>query len=346
MGREHELDLLLDRWRLARAGQGQVVLVVGEAGIGKSRLLQTLRDRLSGERCARLRYFCSPFHQNTPFHPILDHIGRAAGLPGDDPADVKLDKLELLFGEGPADEAVALTAALLGLATENRYPPSTLGPQGRKAKLQQAWLRQLDRLAGRGPVLMVLEDAHWIDPSSREQFDLVVNHVQRLPVLMVATARPEFVSGWECHGHVVTLALDRLGLQQSAALVARIAGDQTLTGQVLEQILARADGIPLFLEELTKAVTESGILEDQVDLARPARPMPLPAIPTTLQDSLSARLDRLGSAKEVGQIAAVIGREFSHDLLSAVAPMDGATLDQAVARLDRGGTGVSARYAA
>ena len=335
VGREPDIGLLLDRWRRARDGEGQVVLLAGEAGIGKSRLLQDLSERVSGEPHTRLRYFCSPFHQSTAFHPILDQIERAAQLRSDDPADIKLAKLEALFAlsGGPVAEATALTAALVGIPAESRYGASDLGPQGRKVKLQQLWLQQLAGLAAQRPVLMLLEDAHWIDPSSVEQFDLVIGRVQRLPVLLVVTFRPEFEHPWSHHPHVTTLTLDRFGPRPSAAMVEGIAGEKALPGPVLDQILAKADGVPLYLEELTKAVLEGGGPENaggRWQLAGSLAPL---AIPATLHDSLMARLDRLAPVKQVAQVAAAIGREFSKDLLAAVCQLAGPQLDHALHQL-------------
>ena len=335
VGREHDLGLLFDRWRRARAGEGQIVLLSGEPGIGKSRLLQDLGERVSGEAHTRIRYFCSPFHRNTAFYPILDQIERAARLERDDPTDLKLAKLKALFAlsGGPVAEATALTAALLGIPAEGRYEASALGPQGRKVKLQEIWLQQLLGLATRRPVLMLLEDAHWIDPSSFEQFGTVVDRIQRWPVLLVVTFRPEFEPEWDAFPHVTVLYLDRFGPGQSAAMVERIAGSKTLPAPVLDQIVAKADGVPLFLEELTKAVLESGLLANAADRRRQAStPAPL-AIPATLQDSLMARLDRLAEVKQVAQTAAAIGREFRHDLLAAVSRLDDAALDHALHHL-------------
>ena len=277
----------------------------------------------------RLRYFCSPFHRNTAFYPILDQIERAARLHRDDPTDVKLAKLEALFAlsGGPVAEAAALTAALLGIPAESRYEASALGPQGRKVKLQEIWLQQLVGLAAQRPVLMLLEDAHWIDPSSIEQFDMVIDRIQRLPVLLVVTFRPEFEHPWSHYPHVTVLSLDRFSPRHSIAMVEGITGGKALPGPVLDQIVAKADGVPLFLEELTKAVLESGVLENAVDRWRLAGTLAPLAIPATLHDSLMARLDRLAPVKQVAQTAAAIGREFPHDLLAAVCQLDDAALD-------------------
>ena len=340
VGRKHELELVLDRWRRARAGEGQVVLLAGEPGVGKSRLLRELCERVSGEPHTRLRYFCSPFYQNTAFHPILEQIERAARLRRDDPPDRKLARLEALFAasggggsDAPVAEAATLTAALLGIPAETHLAISALGPQGRKARLQERWLRQLIGLAALRPVLMLLEDAHWLDPSSLEQFDLVVDRAQELRVLLVVTFRPGFERPWSRYPHATVLSLDRLGPRHSAAVVEGLTGGGALPAPVLAQIVAKADGVPLFLEELTKAVLESGQLENAADRWRlPSTPAPL-AIPASLQDSLTARLDHLAPVKQVAQAAAAIGREFPRELLAAVCRLEGTELDRALDQL-------------
>jgi class 3 adenylate cyclase/predicted ATPase len=335
VGREHELGLLLDRWSQAREGDGQVILLAGEPGIGKSRILLALRERVADQPHTRLRYFCSPYHTNTAFHPILDQLERGARIERDDLPDARLDKLETLFALSGKDgaEATGMIASLLSIPTGTRYPPVVLTPQARKAKVQEILLQQVVGLASDHPVLMLLEDAHWIDPTSLEQFDLVIERIQRLPVLIVITFRPEFQPPWTRYPHITSLSLNRLSCRQSVAMVERITGGKGVPDEVLGQIVEKADGVPLFLEELTKAVLESGLLEDAGDRYRLAGPLPPLAIPATLQDSLMARLDRLAPVKEVAQIASVIGREFPHDLLVALSPLPEVKLNEALGHL-------------
>jgi class 3 adenylate cyclase len=320
IGRDQELALLLDRWQRTKEGEGQVVLLSGEPGIGKSRLVRGLHEQLAGEPHTLLRHFCSPYHTNSALHPIIGLLERGAGLrPGDLP-DRQLDKLEAMLALAVADveASAALFADLLGINTSERYCRPDLSPQLKKEKTFQALLEQLAGLAVRQPVLSLYEDVHWIDPTMLELLGRVVDRVQRIPVLAVITFRPEFNAPWKGHGHVTALSLSRLGRRQGAAVVERVTAGKPLPAEVLNQILAKTDGVPLFVEELTKTVIESGLLRDKGDCYELAGPLPPLAIPATLQDSLMARLDRLAAVKEVAQMAACIGREFSHELLAAV----------------------------
>jgi ABC-type transport system involved in cytochrome c biogenesis ATPase subunit len=320
IGREEELELLRRRWRQVEEGEGRVVLLVGEAGIGKSRLTRALLEGLAGEPHLRLRYFCSPHHRNSALFPVISQIEHAAGFLRDDTAEQKLAKLDAVLARGAAaPEAVDLIADLLSLPA--RRPAPELSPQQRKEKTLAALLAQLDGLAREQPVLILFEDLHWIDPTSLELLAAIVDRVQRLPVLVLATARPEFIPPWPSHAHVTALSLTRLSRRECVGLVERITGGKSLPGEVLEQILARTDGVALFIEELTKTVIESGMLIDAGDRYRMAGPLPPLAIPTTLHDSLTARLDRLAPVKEVAQIAACIGRDFDYDLLAAASGM-------------------------
>jgi class 3 adenylate cyclase/predicted ATPase len=335
VGRNQELDLLLERWKRARVGVGQVVLLCGEPGIGKSRLVGTLRDRLAGEPHTDLSYFCSPHHRDSPLHPISAQLERAAGMTRHDTADEKLVKLETLLTQGSRDvQAEApLFATLLAIPASDRCPAPALSPQALKERTLAALLAQLEGLADRRPTLLLFEDAHWIDPTSLELLDRIVEGAHQLAVLLLITFRPEFAPLWADAPHLTRMALARLGHQQGAVMVHRLAGGKEMPEEVLSQLVARTDGIPLFVEELTKSVLESGLLRDVGDRYELTGPLPPLAIPSSLHDSLMARLDRLAATKEVAQIGAVIGREFPHDLLAAAASLPEADLRRALIQL-------------
>jgi predicted ATPase/class 3 adenylate cyclase len=320
VGRDEELDLLLRRWARVKAGDGQVVQISGEPGIGKSRLTATLTERLHAKPHLHLRYFCSPYHQDSALYPFIDQLGRVSEFVPDDPSAAKLAKLEaLLSGAAPAEEDMGLIADLLSLPASKRHPLPNISPQRKKERTLEALLRQLEGLARQQPVLMVFEDAHWIDPTSRELLDLTVERVRSLPVLLIVTFRPEFQPPWTGQPQVSMVTLNRLDGRDRAALVAQIAGGKALPDEVVAQIADRTDGVPLFVEELTKSVLESG-----------AGPL---GVPATLHDSLMARLDRLGSVRTVAQTGAAIGREFSYQLLQAVSRLPDDELQAALARL-------------
>jgi predicted ATPase len=320
VGREEEIDLLLRRWEQAKQREGRVVLISGEPGIGKSRIAQTILERLSGEPHTRLRYFCSPHHQDSALYPSITQLERAAGFRRDDTDEQRLSKLGAVLALGTNDlrEAVPLLADLLSIPMGDRYPPLNLTPQKRKERTLHAQVAQVEGLSARQPVLMAFEDVHWSDPTTRESLDLLVDRVPALRVLVLVTFRPEFKSLWIGRPHVTMLTLNRLPRRQGAEMIAYVTGGKALPKDIAEQIVDRTDGVPLFIEELTKAVVESGALTDAGDRYTAAGPLPPLAIPTSLNASLLARLDRLAPARDVAQIAAAVGRSFSHELISAV----------------------------
>ncbi|MEK1852186.1 MAG: adenylate/guanylate cyclase domain-containing protein [Phyllobacterium sp.] len=337
IGREQELALLLERWSRAVEGEGQVILLSGEPGIGKSRIVRALRENLANESYIPLSNYCSPYHTNSALYPVVGLLERAAQFDREDSAQVRLDKLETLLAQGGTQdrEAVPLLAALLAIPADARYPPLDLPPQRMKQRTLEVLVEQLAGLACRQPVLAVYEDVHWIDPSTLELLGLIVERVQRLPALVLITFRPEFGPPWTGHAHVTQLSLSRLTRRHGSAVALRVTGGKALPSEVLDQIVERTDGVPLFIEELTKAVLESGLLRDAGDHFELTETLPPLAIPATLHDSLMARLDHLAPVKEVAQIGAVIGRDFSHDLLAVVAPHDEGKLQDALAQLCR-----------
>ena len=322
VGRDQELALVLERWRQSVAGEGQAVLVVGEAGIGKSRLMQAVLDETAEDPHIVLRYQCSPQYTGTPLWPVVQQLGFAAGFAPEDSDEQKWQKIEALLRRGAEDisEAAPLIASLLGIEAESPYPLQELSSQQRRARTQAALIQQLLGLERRHPVLIVIEDVHWIDPTTLELFSQVLDRIANARVLMLLTSRPENQPNLGGHPHVTRLTLNRLGRGSTEAIVSRLSGGQSLPPAVIREIAARTDGVPLFMEELTKAVLEAG--------------MTVPgAVPVSLYASLLARLDRVTGVREVAQVAACIGREFSYSLLAAVSPVPETDLQSALDRL-------------
>ncbi len=337
VGRQEELDLLLRRWSKALDGEGQVVLLSGEAGIGKSRLTAALFERLATEPHRRLRYFCSPQHTDSALYPIISQMERAAGFAHGDTAATKLDKLDAVLAQNftPTQDR-ALFAEMLSLPNDGRYPKVELTPPQRRHRTLEALAAQIVSLAEQSPVLMIFDDVHWIDPTSLEALGRGIDRINAIGVLLIVTHRPEFEPPWIGRSYVTALNINRLGQREIAALIDRVAGNKPLPASIRQDIVERTDGIPLFVEEMTKAVLEA---ENEGEAGRTAAAVPSPAlaVPASLHASLMARLDRLGSAKEVAQIGAVIGREFSHALLAAVVRRSEAEINSALDRLIQSG---------
>jgi class 3 adenylate cyclase/predicted ATPase len=337
VGREEEYELMRRRWAKAKEGEGQAVLLSGEAGIGKSHLTVAFAERLKGERFLRIRCFCSPQHTNSALYPIIDHVERSAGFARDDTLQTKLDKLDALLRQSwSSAEDSSLFVEMLSLPGDGRYPVLELAPRQRRQTTMDALVRQVEILSNSGPLLIIFEDAHWADPTTLELMGRLTSHIANHRVLMVISFRPEFEAPWIEQAHVTALALNRLAPRDIDVMIDHIIGNNALPSAVRQDIIERTDGIPLFVEEMTKAVLETAS-EDAARRVAGSVPSPAMAVPASLHASLMARLDRLGGSKELAQIGAAIGREFSHELLAALASRPEAKLEMQLDRLVRAG---------
>jgi class 3 adenylate cyclase len=337
IGRQEEIQFLARRWEQAKAGEGRAVLLSGEPGVGKSRITQALLERLAHEPNARLRYFCSPHHQDSALYPVITQLKRAAGIRRNDSDEQRLIKLEAVLARSTDDlgECVPLFAELLSIPIGDRYPPLELTPQSRKEKTLHAQLALAGGLAAQQPVMMIFEDVHWSDPTTRALLDILVDRISGLRVLLIATFRPEFAPPWGNHPNVDQLSLCRLPPEHCAKMIGHLTGGKALPKDIAAQILDRTDGVPLFVEELTKTILESGLVREAGKAYIATGLVSRTAIPTTLHASLLARLDRLAPTRDLAQLGAALGRNFSYDLISAVAQLPKQLLDDSLIQLER-----------
>src|SRR5207249_9267466 len=337
VGREQEVGLLRERWAQVKDGLGQVVLLSGEAGIGKSRLVQVLQDHVAAEPQAWLTPCqCSPYHQNTALYPMIELLERVAlRFEREESPEQKLRKLEGFVVQCglPLAEAIPLLSTLLSLPLTADYAPLTLSPEQQKQQTLQILLTIMLRIAAQQPVLFVMEDLHWVDPTTLEFLSLLVDQGPTTRILALFTFRPDFSPPWTGRSHLTQVTLPRLPRRQAAEMTGRVAHGKALPAEVMEQVVAKTDGVPLFVEELTKMVLESGLLQEREECYELTGPLPPLAIPTTLHDSLMARLDRLATVTGLAQLGATLGREFSYALLRAVSPWDEGTLQRGLQQL-------------
>lgn len=332
VGREAEIRILDDLWRRARSGAGQVALLAGDAGIGKSRLAAALLQSIVREDAARQRYFCSPYHSNTALFPVIRYLEHAADFTAGDSMDLKRDKLDRLLVHASPEERL-LIADMVLVSDLQQADADGIAAARRKEMTLRALLSQVERLAVATPVFLLIEDAHWADPTTLALVETMAGRIERLPVLLLVLARSDFAHKWPNAAHVTTLSLPRLDRVQSRRVVEHVAGDKALPPEVMNYVLSRIDGVPLYAEEMTKSLLESGILVEEPERFVLAGPLPSFGVPTTLQSSLLARLDRLGPARELAQVGAVIGREFDYEMIASVVDMHEDALRASLARL-------------
>jgi predicted ATPase len=335
VGRDEEMGLLRRRWEQSKAGLGQLVLISGEAGIGKSSLVEVLRAQVQQEGLPRIAYRCSSYHQNSALYPVIAHIERLLGLQRQDDAETKLDKLEqgLRPYSLPLDEVVPLFASLLSVPLHDRYPAPTLPPQQQKRQTLDALVAWLFEEGEHQPVLVAWEDMHWADPSTLEFLSLVIDQTPTVSMLHVLTYRPEFTPPWPLRSHLTPLTLNRLERPQVEAFITHLARGKALPPEVVEHIVGKTDGVPLYVEELTKMLLASDLMREETEQYVLTGPLVTVAIPDTLQDSLMARLDQMNTAKEVAQLGSVLGREFAYELLQAISSQNEETLQAGLSRL-------------
>jgi predicted ATPase len=313
-----------------------VVLLIGEGGIGKSRLIQVMKDHIGRENHTLFECRSSPYYQNTALYPLVDLGERICGFTRSDTPEEKLAKLEqtLLPYHCVDRETLSLLASLFSIPlSEDRYPSVNLSPQIRRKKTLEALLAIVLENAGQNPVLFILEDLHWTDPSTLELLDLLIDRTPTEALFVILTCRPTFQPPWDIRSHLMSIALNRLSDAQTRAMIDRLISGTCLPTEVVHQIVVKADGVPLYIEEMTKAIVESGVLEIIDDRCQLTGPMPSLAIPSTLQDSLMARLDRLVTAKGIAQLCAAIGRQFSYEILQVLTALDELVLQRELSRL-------------
>jgi predicted ATPase/class 3 adenylate cyclase len=335
VGRDEEVGLLLRRWEQSKDGLGQVVLISGEAGIGKSTLTATMRTRVAQAGATRITFRCSPYHTNSALYPVIAHLEQMLGFDRDDSPEARLDKLEQVLRTTslPLEESVPLVATLLSVPVEDRYPAPALSPQQQRQQTLDTLVAWLMEESEKQPVLAVWEDLHWADPSTLEMLGIVLEQSPTVSMLNVLTFRPEFEPLWPTRSHMTPLTLNRLERPQVEALITHLAGDKILPAEVVAHIVTKTDGVPLYVEELTKMLLASDLLQEETDQYVLTGPLSTVAIPDTLQDSLMARLDQMNTAKEVAQLGSVMGREFDYEVIQAISSQDEETLQASLAQL-------------